>query len=416
MAEPLNVLYRTFDGFERALATQVAHFQGLHPGVTVHLEHCGPEELYERMIGQDGAHAGQYDVMLSLTDWLPQLMKRGGLVRLNGYLAADPPEDWPDGWSESMKALQHDASGNVFGMAYHDGPEMFHYRSDLFGNAREQAAFRRAYGYDLHVPLTWDEFLDVARFFTRPGEGLWGAVVAGQPDGHNNVYDFLIHLWSRGGRLLDEKLRPAFDSPEGVAALRFYTDLLTIHQVTPPDAMAWDSVLSGIAYADGKGAMMWNWSGFAATAELPPSRIIGMNRCTTIPRGAGPKGRHMSLNVYWLLGILAGSPRPDLAWQFIKETASREMDKVTSLSGGTGTRLSTWRDPQIQAQFRYYEAIEEVHRNVESPPGLPEYPAMNEVLSDMTKSTVSGAKGVEEALRDASQACAQVLAEAGYLG
>src|SRR5450756_128532 len=127
MAEPLNVLYRTFDGFERALATQVAHFQGLHPGVTVHLEHCGPEELYERMIGQDGAHAGQYDVMLSLTDWLPELMKRGGLVRLNRYLAADQPEDWPDGWSESMKALQNDASGNVFGMAYHDGPETVSY-------------------------------------------------------------------------------------------------------------------------------------------------------------------------------------------------------------------------------------------------------------------------------------------------
>jgi multiple sugar transport system substrate-binding protein len=159
---------------------------------------------------------------------------------------------------------------------------------------------------------------------------------------------------------------------------------------------------------------MWNWSGFAATAELPPSKIIGKNRCTTIPRGAGPKGRHMSLNVYWVLGILAGSPRRDLAWQYIKETASREMDKITSLSGGTGTRLSTWRDPEIQARFGYYEAIEEVHKNVESPPGLPEYPAMNEVLSEMTKATVGGIKPVEQALRDASQACEQILAEAGY--
>jgi maltose-binding protein MalE len=57
-----------------------------------------------------------------------------------------------------------------------------------------------------------------------------------------------------------------------------------------------------------------------------------------------------------------------------------------------------------------------VHRNVESPPGLPEYPAMNEVLSDMTKFALSGAKGVEEALRDASQACEQILAGAGHLG
>ena len=52
-------------------------------------------------------------------------------------------------------------------------------------------------------------------------------MVAGLNDGHNNVYDFLIHLWSRGGQLLDERLRPAFDSLRGQAALQFYVDLLT---------------------------------------------------------------------------------------------------------------------------------------------------------------------------------------------
>jgi multiple sugar transport system substrate-binding protein len=410
----LNILYRSFDGFERALATQSEHFRTLRPDVEVHLEHCGPEELYERMIASGGYAGGEWDIMLSLTDWLPELMARGGLRPLDGYLAADPPDGWPGAWSESMRGLQRDRSGRIYGMAYHDGPEIFHYRSDLFGNPGEQAAFRRTHGYDLHVPETWSEFLDVARFFTRPDENLWGAVVAAKPDGHNNVYDFLIHLWSRGGRLLDEQMRPAFNSPEGVDALRYYSELLTVHHVIPPTAPEWDSVLSGVNYAAGLGAMMWNWSGFAATAELPPSKIVGLNRCTTIPRGDGPRGRHMSLNVYWVLGILSGSPQPDLAWQFLRATASPEMDKVTSLAGGTGTRLSTWRDPAIQAQFPYYAAIEEVHKNVESPPAIPEYPALNEVLSEMTKATLAGTLGVEPALREAAQACESILAEAGY--
>ncbi|HEX9114568.1 MAG TPA: extracellular solute-binding protein [Anaerolineae bacterium] len=410
----LNIMYRTFDGFERALAVQTENFRRLRPDVEVHLEHCGPEELYERMVAQEGYATGRWDIMLSLTDWLPELIKRGGFLPLNGYLAHDPPEDWPDGWSDSMKGLQRNRAGTMYGMAYHDGPEMFHYRSDLFGSETEQTNFRRSYGYNLHVPETWDEFLDVARFFTRPDEHLWGAVVAALPDGHNNVYDFLIHLWSRGGRLLDDRSRPAFNSPEGLEALRFYTELLTVHHVTPPDAPQWDSVLSGVNYAAGLGAMMWNWSGFAATAQLPPSKIIGKNRCTIIPRGSGPRGRHMSLNVYWVLGILAGSPQPDLAWSFLKATASARMDKVTSLSGGTGTRLSTWRDPEIQAQFPYYEAIEEVHRGVESPPAIPEYPALNEVLSDMTKACLAGKAEPAVALRDAAAACEGILADAGY--
>ncbi len=79
----LHVKYRTFDGFERAMAQQTAHFGGLHPGVAVALSHAGPEELYAEMVEQGGVLAGAYDVMLVLSDWLPDLIARGGLLRLN---------------------------------------------------------------------------------------------------------------------------------------------------------------------------------------------------------------------------------------------------------------------------------------------------------------------------------------------
>lgn len=410
----LRIKYRAFDGFDRSFRAQADHFTALHPDVNIELESVMPEVLYEQMVAQNGAQKGECDIMLTLTDWLPELMKRDGMVRLNDYLESDPPEGWSHAWSESMRRLQTDAQGNIFGMAYHDGPEMFHYRTDLFESAREQAAFEKQYNYPLRVPETWDQFLDIAKFFTRPDDGLWGCVVGGKNDGHNNVYDFLIHLWSRGGQLLDSRLRPAFDSEQGREALQFYVDLLTRHNVTPPETLEWDSVLSGVQYADGKGAMMWNWCGFMAVAQLPPSKIINKTRCTILPRGSGSGGRHMSLNIYWVLIICAGSQQKDLAWQFLKETASPEMDKITSLSGGTGTRLSTWNDPEVRAQFQYYEQIEAVHRNVESPPPIPEYPALNQVLSEMSWSAVQGTKTVPRAIQEAAQACQAILASNGY--
>ena len=143
MSPQLNIMYRTFDGFERGLAAQAAHFREAHPDVDIHLEHSGPEELYDQMVAKGGVLSGRWDIMLILTDWLPDLMKRGGLLRLNDYLTGQPPEDWPDGWSESMRGLQRDRAGDIFGMAYHDGPEMFHYRTDLFGSDREQMAFHK---------------------------------------------------------------------------------------------------------------------------------------------------------------------------------------------------------------------------------------------------------------------------------
>src|SRR5215831_4285555 len=116
----LHVKYRTFDGFERALSAQTAHFAAQHPDVRFELSHGGPEELYAEMVEQGGTSSGRYDLMLALTDWLPDLMRRGGLRPIDDYLAADPPEGWSSGWSGSVLGLQRDADGKSYGLPYHD--------------------------------------------------------------------------------------------------------------------------------------------------------------------------------------------------------------------------------------------------------------------------------------------------------
>lgn len=410
----LNILYRVFDGFERSFAAQAAAYRQQHPDVDFNIVPIDPEKLYEVMIRDRGALKADWDIVLALTDWLPELMKIGGLARLNDHIEAQPPQDWPHGWSPSLLELQRSANGDVYALPYHDGPEMFMYRADLFENPAEQAAFREQFGYALRVPETWSEFRDVATFFTRPAQGLYGAMIAGMNDGHNNVYDFFLHLWSRGGRLFDEHWRPAFHDAIGREALQFYANLILKDKVCPPKTLEYDSVASGIAYAAGEAAMMWNWCGFSAVAELPPSKIIGQNRVGLVPRGDGPNGRHMSLNIYWVLGIPSGSTQQALAYDFMRFCAAPEMDKITAQSGGTGVRLSTWRDPAIQQQFGYYTAIEAVHRSVESPPRIPEYPAINEIFNQMQHAVVTEAKTVDAALSDAAQHIESLMRSAGY--
>ncbi|MBI4550776.1 MAG: extracellular solute-binding protein [Candidatus Latescibacteria bacterium] len=411
----LRVIYREFIGFEHALAKQAEYFRQRHPDVTLEFTHSDVPPLYETMIAKNGVFTDQYDVFLCLTDWLPELMKSGGLTRLNDDLAQDPPDGWPDGWTDSMTRLQRDRAGNIYGLPYHDGPEMFMYRTDLFDDPHEQEAFRKQTGVPLRPPETWSQFLDIATFFTRPDDGLYGCLVAAYPDGHNTVYDFMIHLWSRGGQMLDARMRPVFNQAEGVEGLQFYVDLINVHRVVPPEVFEFESVKSGHYYAGGGSAMMWNWCGFAALAEIPElSKIVGNNRCTVIPRGDGPNGRHMSLNIYWVMTIPSGCAQKALAYQFLKTTACAAMDKVTSLEGGNGTRLSTWRDPDVQRQFRYYQMIERVHQNVESPPTIPEYPAINEVLNRAIDDALHGRKAVKQALDEAAEESEEILSKAGY--
>ncbi|MFD0676316.1 MULTISPECIES: extracellular solute-binding protein [unclassified Paenibacillus] len=410
----LKLISREFAGFEASFGVQASYFKNL-TGWDIEREFEEIHRLYDRMIAGKEALSDSHDLFLCVTDWLPEAIQQGLLVPLNEFLHADPPEGWPLAWASSMRGLQTDKDGSIYGIAYHDGPEMFIYRSDLFNDQVEKEAFYKEYGYPLEVPETWSQFVDAARFFTRPEEGMHGALTASYPDGHNNVYDFLIQLWSRGGELVSSDWQPVFHQSIGQEALQFLVDLIHKHGVVPKEALGMDSVKSGNYFAQGSVAMMWNWAGFAAVAEMPSmSRIAGKVGTGLIPKGDGPDGRHMSLNIYWILGIPAGSTHQAMAYQFIKETASAAMDKATSMCGGNGTRLSTWRDDEVRKQFPYYRNIETVHQNVNSPLPIPEYPAINEVLSQMVDDALNLRCTVAEALGRAAGQVHNILKKGGY--
>jgi len=414
-APPLNLIYRVFDGFDQALTRQAADYQTSQPGFALHLESLDVPSLYDTMIANRGCLSGNYDLFLAVTDWFPELIRDGLVLPLDDRLRRDPPLGWPDAWPASLRRLQQDTSGHVFGLPYHNGPEVFMYRTDLFDDPMERERFRRQHGRNLAPPTTWSDLLDLARYFTRPDDDLVGCVVAAKPDGHNDVYDFLIHLWSRGGVFLDESCRPMFAGAEGEEALRFYLDLIHEHRVTQPNPWEYDSIASGEFYASGRAAMMWNWCGFHSVADLPAtSKIPGKTRSVMLPGGDGPRGEPVSLIVYWVMTIPTGSQYPNAAWDFMRHLATSAMDKTTALSGGSGTRLSTWNDPEVREQFGYYATIEEVHRRARTLPALPEYPAINEVIDRMMARVVPNPQSMSRALRDASQETEQILADALY--
>jgi len=393
MTEPLHLIHRQFAPFTEALEAQIEAFAGNGAALNVELHDMAPGDVYTHLVSGRPA-----DLALVLTDWLPELVAGGRLLPLEGWLGSEPPADWPDGWSGSLRGLQT-VEGSTYGIAYHDGPMMLMYRKDLFT--------------DVAVPQTWREFKEVARRLDRHPDGLRGAVIAGLPDGHNNVYDFLIHLASRGGHLLSGR-RAAFATSEGVEAMTYLRDLvLGPDAVVTPQALEMDSVASGDHFATGAVAMMWNWCGFGAVAELPGSAVAGNVGFAPVPKGDGSAGRHSSLNIYWVMAIPTTCTQPDLAWRFLRHLASPAMDRITAMSGGTGTRRSTWNDPEVRAQFPYYEIMEAVHDGAMSPPAIVEYPAINEVLSEMSRSVMFGESEPEPALSRAAEAVDRILSERG---
>lgn len=124
------------------------------------------------------------------------------------------------------------------------------YRKDLFEDPTEKANFLAEYGYELAPPETWEQFKDIAKFFTRKkGKTLAGEVLK------RNVYgtavqgkrsdaltcEWLVYAWAFGGGVfkggIPSKENLIINSPGSVAALEFYKSLL---EFSPPGTLEYD--------------------------------------------------------------------------------------------------------------------------------------------------------------------------------
>ena len=402
---------RKFSSFENALSRQSEEFERLYPGHSVKIDFFEVEELYEAIRDLNSG----YDVVMCSSDWMPEFINRGIVSALDPWFEQLPVPGWPEDYAPSLVKPQLGKGSNCYGVAYHDGPEMFYFRKDLFDNAAEKRLFLEHYGYPLAVPRTWEHFVDVARHFTRTEEGLYGTVIAAYPDGHNIVYDFILQLWSRGGQLFDEEMNPAFASQAGVAGLSFLVDLIHKHKVVPPNVFELDSIRAGeFYYGSGGAAMTWNWSHIASCAEIPEiSTIVGRSDCTLIPSGDSSEGRHVSLISYYVNSITKTSSHPELAYRFLHVLASPAMDLVTTEEGAIGTRRSTWRSPEVLRSFPFYAMIDRIHDDVRSTPQMEEYPAINGVLNHWIHEALRGNVAAEAALQNAVRETRAILKRSG---
>ncbi len=372
----LRIALRNYSDFENALAEEARLFEALHPGVKVDLVSVGIHELYKSAITDGGLRDGHFDLALLVTDWLAEGMAAGLLEDLHPWHQRIPVHDWPHGWPRSLvEPLIFD--NRLSSLPWHDGPECLVYRTDLFADPARRSAFRAQFLRELAPPTTWEEFEQTARFFTDAAAGLYGTVFAAFPDGHNTLYDFALQLWSRGGELLNASGEPQFTTPQALAALDFYRRVVRDPSLCHPRSPGLDSTQSGDLFLAGEVAMMPNWFGFAARSGREGSPLAGKVAIAPIPtaNGAPPT----SLSVFWALALGRGSRNKELAWHFLRFVSSAERDLGITRHGAVGARLSTWRNPELQARIPAYRDVEAISlgaRRLPAGPGMAEFAAI----------------------------------------
>ncbi len=157
-----------------------------------------------------GAEEGFY---LELTDWLPQAVDMTMVhPRAAKYLCEYPAE-----------------SGKYFAAPCETDAVGFVYRKDWFEDPEEKEAFKLKYWRELTVPETWDEFNDIAEFFTRPEKKRYGcALLTGR--GYDSLaMGFQQVMYAFGGKWGDPETYETHgyvNNGGAVEALAFYKELL----------------------------------------------------------------------------------------------------------------------------------------------------------------------------------------------
>lgn len=359
------------------------------------------EQLYQSTITDEGLYNGHWDIAHINTDWLHEAWTSGSLENLKPYIRRNPPEGFPQGWSLSLLAMQ-EFEGAIAGLPFHDGPECFIYRKDLFEDSHEYQRFYELHGRPLKIPQTWEEFQTIARFFNRPEQNLYGTVFAGYPDGHNTVFDFVLQLWTRGGKLTDERGNVNIDTPEALNGLTFYRQMLRDTAAVHPGSMQFESVAMGMAFARGEAAMMVNWFGFASMCEvLPESQVKEKVDIAPIP--SAPGSQSASLNVYWLYTIGSGSRHKQTAYDFIRFAVGRDNDKLLTLEGGIGCRISTWQDAGVNAIIPYYYKLEQLHQVAQSLPRKSNWAKIAHIIDEVVLDTLHTNEPIADILQKGQQ-------------
>jgi multiple sugar transport system substrate-binding protein len=265
------------------------------------------------------------DVTMVVTERLPDMLAMDGLVDITARV---------DGWKNKAyfpadRWLGATSKGKIYGVPAFTFIDWTYYRKDWFAEAGIAGP-----------PATLDEFVTTAKKLTDPSKNRYGFGMRGGPGGAAYLIDLIEAFGSKF--VVDGK--NAMDRDKTLAAVKWYSDLATVHKVVPPSAAndGFRQIMEG--FKTGQTAMTWHHTG--SLVEMV--RALKPAQLGTAAKAAGPAARVARLT-YLYNGLMKkdneqaawdwisfwGEPDPSIA--FLNETgyfpASTEIAKDVRITG-----------------------------------------------------------------------------------
>ena len=346
-----------------------------------------------------GAVSGQY---IELTDW----MNKNNLVSSVTPATLKYYGEYPAG---SKKYWAYPTEGDACGFAY---------RKDLFENPAEKANFKKKYGYELKVPDTWKQFRDIAEFFTRPSQGIWGAAIYTQKDYDAITMGVETVLFSFGMDWQDSKnnVLGVVNSKEGIEAAQFYHDLY--QKFSPPGlSNAFYNEVND-AYVNGKAAMMMNYFAFLPMMTNPKLDPKFYDKTGYFVNPAGPTGKRFASLGGQGLSIISyiDKDRQSASFDWLKWFSSDKTQARWSELGGYSCNVKALQSEAFLKGQPYNPAFAKTMTFVKDFWNIPVYgPLLQSAQKYLHRYIVENVGTAKEAMDGMAQEQQKVLVDGGYI-
>ncbi len=371
-------------------------------GIDVTLESYPEDQFRQRRLLEVGSGAATLDGYMVMPGQVGAQYLGANWIRyiddfVNDPTLTNPDLDVEDFFGGALSTFQSDQG--LFGLPLQIESSLLFYREDLLAAA----------GFD-GPPETLEELAEYAA--ALDSDQVAGFAMRGR--GAAATSQIVNLLYSFGGQWLNNDGTSALASPESVAALEYYANLLREYGPPGPSNMHWNEVMS--LYAQGGVAMVFDANVFRSIVEDPDQATqVVIDNTAYAPLPAGPAGSVPAVLV-WGLGINHASDNPEAAWYFIQWALSKENQVAALLDGVPAARASSWENDEFQATApqSWIDASQESF-DIGQPDWNPPVIAVAEVRDAYGQAIVAALQGqdAQQALDQAAQTMNDIISRTG---
>lgn len=414
--EELKILWAQWDPADYLQQIGNMYEEETGTKVTIVQEPWG--SFYNLFATEMAASGDTWDMVVGDSQWIGQMTTEGHYLDMTQFLTETGLKDTVVPATLTYYGEYPTGSGTYWAYPTEGDADGWAYRKDLFENPDEMAAFEAKYGYPLAVPETYAQLKDIAEFFTRPDDNIYGVAIYTQKD-----YDAItmgventMFPWGADWKDANNNVEGVINSPEAVEALQYYKDLYDCCQA-PGLSNAFFAEVND-AMTAGQAAMGMNYFAFLPALVNEGTNPNYFDKMGFFANPAGPTGgRGAALGGQGMSVVSHISPEhQQAALDFIKWFGQDDTQAKWASVGGYTTNTKVFESEEFLNATPYNRAFAETMTFVKDFWNVPIFGQLLEVSQrEFSRFIIEGQGTAQEAMDNIAAEHDKILKENGYI-